>query len=93
MTSGPARVMGLTDRGVLAPGKRADVAVFDLDKVTQLQPDMVTDFPGGASRYIQRGHGYRAVLVNGEINLENDELTGTRAGKVLRHANAAALVN
>ena len=91
MTSGPARVMGLTDRGVLAPGKRADIAVFDLDKVTQLQPDMVTDFPGGASRYIQRGRGYRAVLVNGEVNLENDELTGARAGQVLRHANVVAV--
>ena len=91
MTSGPARVMGLTDRGVLAPGKRADIAVFDLDKVTQLQPDMVTDFPGGASRYLQRGRGYRAVLVNGEVNLENDELTGARAGQVLRHANVVAV--
>ena len=87
MTSGPARVLGLTDRGVLGPGKRADVAVFDFDKVTQLQPDMVNDFPGGASRYIQRARGYRAVLVNGEVSLENDELTGARAGQVLRHAH------
>jgi N-acyl-D-aspartate/D-glutamate deacylase len=87
MTSGPARVLGLTDRGVLAPGKRADVVVFDFDKVTQLQPDLVNDFPGGAPRYIQRGRGYRAVLVNGEVNLENDELTGARAGQVLRHVN------
>lgn len=87
MTSGPARVLGLTDRGVLAPGKRADVAVFDFDKVTQLQPDMVNDFPGGAPRYIQRGRGYRAVLVNGEVSLEHDELTGARAGQVLRRMN------
>ena len=87
MTSGPARVLGLTDRGVLEPGKRADVAVFDFDHVTQLQPYMVNDFPGGASRYVQRARGYRAVLVNGEVSLENDELTGARAGQVLRHAH------
>jgi N-acyl-D-aspartate/D-glutamate deacylase len=91
MTSGPARVLGLTDRGVLAPGKRADVVVFDLARVAQLQPEMVYDFPGGAPRYIQRGRGYRAVLVNGEVTLENDELTGARSGAVLRgHAPALA---
>lgn len=85
MTSGPARVMGLTDRGLLQVGKRADINVFDLDHVTQLQPEIVHDFPGGAPRYIQRARGYRATLVNGVINIENDQLTGARAGKVLRH--------
>ncbi|HVM98658.1 MAG TPA: D-aminoacylase [Caulobacteraceae bacterium] len=84
LTSGPARVLGLTDRGVLAPGKRADVTVFDPGKVGALQPQMVNDFPGGAPRYIQRGQGYRAVLVNGEVALEGDELTGDRAGQILR---------
>jgi N-acyl-D-amino-acid deacylase len=84
LTSGPARVLGLADRGVLAPGTRADIVVFDLAKVAQLQPEMVNDFPGGAPRYIQRGRGYRAVLVNGEVSLENDELTGVRSGRVLR---------
>ncbi|MFC3068035.1 N-acyl-D-amino-acid deacylase family protein [Phenylobacterium soli] len=84
MTSGPARVLGLADRGVLAPGKRADVAVFDFDQVSELQPTTAHDFPGGAPRYIQRGRGYRAVLVNGEVSLENDELTGVRSGRVLR---------
>ncbi len=89
MTSGPARVLGLTDRGVLAPGKRADVTVFDYQTVGELQPTTVHDFPGGAPRYIQRGRGYKAVLVNGEVNLENDELTGARAGQVIRHAQKA----
>ena len=89
MTSGPARVLGLTDRGVLAPGKRADINVFDFDKVAQLQPEMVNDFPGGAPRYVQRGRGYRAVLVNGELALENDELTGARSGQILRQSSGA----
>ena len=89
MTSGPARVLGLTDRGILKAGKRADVVVFDLAKVAQLQPEMVYDFPGGAPRYIQRGRGYRAVLVNGEVAIENDELTGARSGRVLRQRTPA----
>jgi N-acyl-D-aspartate/D-glutamate deacylase len=87
ITSDPARVMGLKDRGVLATGKRADVNVFDLDRVTQLQPEIVHNFPGGAPHFTQRARGYRATLINGQINLENDELTGARAGQVLRHAH------
>jgi N-acyl-D-aspartate/D-glutamate deacylase len=87
ITSDPARVMGLKDRGQLAVGKRADVNVFDLDRVTQLQPEIVHNFPGGAPHFTQRARGYRATLVNGHVNLENDELTGARAGMVLRHAH------
>jgi len=89
MTSGPARVMGLQDRGVLEVGKRADINVFDLAKVTQLQPEIVHDFPGGAPRFIQRAKGYRATLVNGQVNILNDAHTGTRAGTVIRHAALA----
>ena len=86
LTSGPARVMGLADRGTLAEGMRADVNVFDFDSVTELQPELVHDFPGGAPRYIQRARGYKATLVNGQINVVDGEHTGARAGKVLRHA-------
>lgn len=85
MTSGPARIIGLTDRGVLAPGMRADVNVLDPDKVAERQPEIVHDFPGGAPRFIQRATGYRATLVNGQINVMNGEHTGVRAGQVLRH--------
>ena len=57
LTSGPARVLGLEDRGTLAPGMRADVNVFDADEVAERQPELVHDFPGGAPRYIQRSMG------------------------------------
>ncbi len=87
MTSDPARVMGLKDRGVLAVGKRADVNVFDLDRVTQLQPEIVHNFPGGAPHFTQRARGYKATLVNGQIKLRDDELTGARAGMLLRHGH------
>lgn len=84
LTSGPARVMGLNDRGILAEGMRADINVIDFARLTALRPQIVNDFPAGAPRYIQRARGYKATLVNGEVNVLNDELTGARAGKVLR---------
>jgi N-acyl-D-amino-acid deacylase len=86
MTSGPAKVVGLQDRGMLKEGMRADVNVFDVDEVSELQPELVHDFPGGAPRYIQRAKGFKATIVNGHISLLDGELTGERAGQVLRHS-------
>ena len=86
MTSGPARVVGLKDRGVLRPGMRADVNVLDPDAVAERQPELVHDFPGGAPRYIQKAMGYRTTLVNGQVTVVDGEHTGARAGEVLRHA-------
>ncbi|MCZ6825190.1 MAG: amidohydrolase family protein [Gemmatimonadetes bacterium] len=85
MTSGPARIIGLKDRGTLAPGMRADVNVLDPDRVAECQPEIVHDFPGGAPRFIQRSRGYKATLVNGQVNVRDGEHTGVRAGQVLRH--------
>lgn len=87
MTSGPARVVGLRDRGTIREGMKADINVFDPDSVAELQPVLVNDFPGGAPRYIQRARGFKATIVNGEISLLDDELTDKRAGKVLRFGN------
>jgi hypothetical protein len=86
MTSGPARVLGLEDRGILKVGKRADINVFDADKVAELQPELVHDFPHGAPRYIQKATGFKTTLVNGQVSLIDGELTGIRAGAVLRHS-------
>ena len=84
MTSRAARVLGLTDRGTLAVGKRADINVIDTAKVAERRPTTVRDFPGGNSRLIQRAVGYKATLVNGQVMLRDDEHTGTRSGRVLR---------
>jgi N-acyl-D-aspartate/D-glutamate deacylase len=85
MTSGPARIIGLADRGTLAPGMRADVNVFDPERVGECQPEIVHDFPGGAPRFLQRSRGYRATIVNGKVSVMDGEHTGIRAGAVLRH--------
>lgn len=86
ITSEPARVLGLRDRGVLATGMRADINVFDADRIGELHPEIVNDFPGDAPRYVQRAVGYKASLVNGCVKLLDGNLTGERAGRVLRHA-------
>ena len=85
ITSAPARVLGVSDRGALAPGKRADINVIDLDRLGERMPEMVHDFPGGARRFIQRADGYRATICNGAVILRDDEHTGARPGRVLRH--------
>ena len=86
ITSGPARVLGLRDRGTLAVGMKADINVFDPETVSELAPELVRDFPGGAPRYIQRAKGYRATIVNGVVSLEDGERVGERAGRLLRRA-------
>lgn len=86
ITSGPARVLGLRDRGTLAVGMKADINVFDPETVSELAPELVRDFPGGAPRYIQRAKGYRATIVNGVVSFEDGERVGDRAGRLLRRA-------
>ena len=88
MTSQPAHVIGITDRGTLAVGKRADVNVIDYEKVGQYLPEYVHDFPNGAGRYTQPGCGFKATICNGEIVNENDQLTGARPGRILRGGKA-----
>ena len=85
ITSASARVIGHKDRGVLKKGFRAEVNVFDPSSVAELQPKLVHDFPFGTPRYIQKSRGYKATIVNGEINIEDGEHTGARAGTAIRH--------
>jgi N-acyl-D-amino-acid deacylase len=88
MTTAPARLLGLEDRGRLEAGFRADVNVIDFDEISEEMPEFVHDFPGGAGRFIQRARGYRATVCNGSIILEDDEHTGERPGEVLRGATS-----
>lgn len=83
MTSAPARILGVSDRGLLKEGMRADINVFDASNVNEGYPYRVHDFPGGAPRLTQRSVGYKATLVNGQINVLDGEYTGNRAGMVL----------
>ncbi|HXJ34095.1 MAG TPA: amidohydrolase family protein [Candidatus Eisenbacteria bacterium] len=81
----PAHCAGFRDRGTLAEGAPADIVVYDLAKLECLPSEVVHDFPGGEWRRIQRARGYRFVLVNGEVTIEDDCETGRHSGRLLRH--------
>ena len=85
MTSVPADILALSDRGTLAVGKKADINVIDIDRVGECQPLLVNDFPHGAPRFIQRAIGYQATICNGQVILRDDEHTGACSGTVLRN--------
>lgn len=82
--AGTAELYGLGDRGVLAPGKRADINVIDFDNLSLGQPRAVYDLPSGGQRFLQPAHGYLATIVAGEVVRENDEDTGARPGRLVR---------
>jgi N-acyl-D-aspartate/D-glutamate deacylase len=86
MTSDTASLYGLNDRGVLAPGKKGDVNVIDLDGLTLHKPEMIYDLPGGARRLIQKADGYDATIVSGQVIMRNGEETGARPGALVRGA-------
>lgn len=79
-----ARFMGLTDRGLLAPGQRADINIIDFDNLELLHPTMVKDLPAGGQRLMQHATGYLATLVHGEVIAEDGKLTGARPGRLVR---------
>ena len=87
ITSLPASVLGLIDRGTLAPGQFADINVIDYQRLQTGYPTMVYDFPHEAPHLITRAKGYVATLVNGVPILLDDELTGARPGQVQRKFN------
>jgi N-acyl-D-aspartate/D-glutamate deacylase len=80
LTLDNAAAFGLTDRGVIAPGKRADVNVIDLARLGVEMPVMVYDLPLGGGRLDQRATGYVATLVAGEVVQRDGVLTGNLPG-------------
>jgi N-acyl-D-aspartate/D-glutamate deacylase len=93
LTSEPADVFGITDRGRLAPGLAADVTVFDPATVGCSPLRRVRDFPAGADRLVSDARGIRAVIVNGVVVRENDrdavDPDGPLPGRVLRGGRAS----
>ena len=84
-----AQLVGLLDRGVLAPGFRADVNLIDLDRLSIGRTEMLTDLPAGGKRLVQRADGYVRTYVAGDLVREGDELTGTLPGRLVRGAQPA----
>ncbi len=79
-----AELYGLLDRGLLAPGMRADVNVVDLERLGVPAPQIVRDLPSGARRLLQGAHGYRHTICAGVETVVDDEFTGELPGRLVR---------
>ncbi|MBP6770795.1 MAG: amidohydrolase family protein [Reyranella sp.] len=84
ITRDNALAWDLTDRGLVREGYRADLVLFEEDRIRPTLPTVERDLPGGARRLVQKAEGIRATLVNGAVAFENGEATGAYAGTVLK---------
>jgi N-acyl-D-aspartate/D-glutamate deacylase len=90
-THDTAVAVGLSDRGLIAPGYRADLNVIDYQGLTLHAPEVIHDLPAGGRRLIQRASGYVATLVRGEVTYRDGEPTGALPGRLVRGAQPAPL--
>ncbi len=79
-----AALMGLTDRGLIAPGLRADINVIDFAGLHLHAPEITHDLPGGMPRLVQRADGYTATVVNGMPVYRDGQPTGELPGRLIR---------
>jgi N-acyl-D-amino-acid deacylase len=79
-----ASFYGMEDRGVIAPGMKADVNVIDFDALHIHAPEMVYDLPAEGRRLIQKVDGYRYTVCSGEVIYEDGKPTGALPGKLIR---------
>ena len=85
--AGTAAVVGLTDRGTIEIGKKADLNVIDLEHLTLHAPRSVDDLPAGGRRILQDATGYVATIVSGVVTRRNGHDTGSRPGRLVRAAH------
>ena len=83
-TTATAEVIGLSDRGRIAPGMRADINVINFDALQLHTPHAVNDLPAGGRRMLQGASGYVATIVNGLITRRDGVDTGERPGRLVR---------
>ena len=84
LTSVPAKLYGIPDRGILAEGKIADLVLFDPDTVVSKTPEYVSDFPLNSRRLVAEAEGIIATFVSGKQLYNNGKHTGEMPGRVLR---------
>lgn len=92
MTSHTANIGGFGDRGLLAPGYKADLNIIDYDNLALSPPRAVFDLPAGGRRLTQDARGYVATIVSGVVTARNDQQTGALPGRLIRgHRQAPTL--
>ena len=88
-TQKTARWMGFHDRGLIAPGFRADLNVIDLANLKLHLPEVQYDLPAGGRRLMQRASGYTATILAGQVTFRDGKPTGAKPGRLLRGAQGA----
>jgi N-acyl-D-amino-acid deacylase len=83
-TSETADFFGLSDRGRLTPGLRADINIIDYDKLQVQKPELVHDMPANGRRFVQKVDGYETTFVAGTQIFERGTHTGALPGKLVR---------
>lgn len=83
-TSQTAALYGIADRGVVAPGMRADLNLIDYGRLGFEVPRMAYDLPAGGRRIVQKARGYVGTWVAGVQTVDHDEFTGATPGTLLR---------
>jgi N-acyl-D-aspartate/D-glutamate deacylase len=83
---GTAEAVGLLDRGIVAPGFKADVNVIDFDRLHAKPPRIVADLPAGGRRVLQDAEGYVHTIVSGVEVYADGEATGELPGRLVRGA-------
>ena len=84
----PALCAGFRDRGFLREGAPADVVVYDFANLHVRPMEIVHDLPGGEWRRVRKAEGFRSIMVNGQVTIENDRESGAYPGRLLRHGAA-----
>lgn len=87
-TNDNAQFFGLHDRGVLAPGMKADINLIDMDRLTLRPPHIVHDLPAGGRRLVQEAEGYLATVQSGTVTFEEGTHTGALPGTLVRGRQA-----
>jgi N-acyl-D-aspartate/D-glutamate deacylase len=90
LTAETAGAVGLCDRGLIAPGYRADINLIDIERIAVGRPEMVRDLPNGGARIGQQASGYVATLVAGEVTYRDGAPTGALPGRLVRGAQYIA---
>jgi N-acyl-D-aspartate/D-glutamate deacylase len=85
-----ALAVGLADRGLIAPGMKADINVIDYDRLTLHPPRVVADLPAGGKRMIQDADGYDVTIVSGVVTYRGGMPTGALPGRLVRGARQQA---
>ena len=90
LTARNARYLGLQDRGLIAPGMRADLNLIDPARLAVGTPRLQRDLPAGGKRFVQAGEGYLGTWVAGQCVRRDGVVTSSRPGRLVRAGRTVA---